>query len=71
VCPGRCALDVSPGAQQQRVATLDETGLVTPATPATPANESWLGRKVVITGLAASNMLNGRTGMCIFCYIYA
>ena len=65
---------MSPGAQQQRAATHDEIGLVTPATPATPvtatpANESWLGRKVVVTGLAASNMLNGRTGMYIFIYI--
>jgi hypothetical protein len=60
VCPGGCALGVSPGAQQQRAATHDLVA------PATPANESWLGRKVVVTGLAASNMLNGRTGMCIF-----
>ena len=62
MCPGGCALGVEPGAQHQRAATHD---LVAPANESTPANE-WLGRKVVVTGLAASNMLNGRTGMCIF-----
>ena len=38
---------------------------IPPRTPATPATASLLGRGVVITGLAASSTLNGRTGTVV------